>query len=72
MVTAKVISIYYIRSINGRTKDENIPPIGDFLVYRHEASVNIRLFGKRATRLSPDLFTIVEEDVGEGGSNRGE
>ena len=46
MVTAKDISIYHIRSLNGRTKDENIPPIGDFLVYRHEASVDIRLFGE--------------------------
>jgi hypothetical protein len=57
---------------NGRTKDGNVPPFGDLLVCRHKASVDIRLLGERATSLSPDLFTVVKEDVGEGSRDRSE
>jgi hypothetical protein len=34
--------------------------------------VNVRLLGERATSLSPDLFAVVEEDVGESSRDRSE
>jgi len=74
MVTAKDISTCFtqVSLSDRRTKDGNVPPIGDLLVYRHKASMDIRLLGERATSLSPDLLTVVEEDVSEGGSDRSE
>jgi hypothetical protein len=52
-----------------QTEHHQVPPIWDLPVHGHEAGVDIGLFGKRATSLSPDLFAIVEEGVGEGGSD---
>ena len=34
--------------------------------------MDIGLLRERATSLSPDLFTVVEEDVGEGSRDRSE
>jgi hypothetical protein len=50
-----------------QTKYYKVPPIWDRLIYGHEAGVDIRLFGERATSLSPHLFVVVEEGVGERG-----
>lgn len=74
MVTAKYMSMIAYNAlgigIGARTEYSQIPPIRDLLVHGHEASVYIRLFGKCATSLVPDLFAVVEEGVGEGGSDR--
>ena len=71
MTTAKEVSIqtYLTSRIDPRTDDE-IPPIWDLHVHGHETSMYIRLLGKRASGLSLDLLTIVEEDMCEDGDDR--
>ena len=54
-----------------KTEYGEIPPSGDFVVHGHEASVNVRLFGEWATRLTPDPFVVVEKCVGGDGGGRG-
>ena len=56
----------------GHTEDDNIPPLGDLRVAGHETGVDIRLLVHGAARLGPNLFTEVEEGVGEGGRDRRE
>jgi len=54
--------------------DENdrVPPFGDLLVLAHEAGVDIWLFTHGATGLDPNLLTVIEEGVSEGGSDGSE
>ena len=49
-----------------RTEYRQVPPIRDLFVHGHETGMNVRLFGKRATSLSPNLFAVVKVCVGEG------
>jgi hypothetical protein len=73
MVTAKAVSTCTRRVSlsNRRTEEREVPPIGDFLVNGHEASVDIRLLSERATSLIPDLLSVVDEGVCEGSSDCG-
>jgi hypothetical protein len=72
MVTAEEVGIqtYLTSGIDPRTEDDDIPPIWDLHVHGHETSMYIRLLGKRASGLSLDLLTIVEEEMCEGGDDR--
>lgn len=49
------------------TEDDDVPPLGDLWVYRHEAGVDIRLLVDGAACLHHNLLAEVKEGVGEGG-----
>jgi hypothetical protein len=64
------ISIFFkYRNPVAQTEYRQVPPIRDFLVHRHQASVDIRLFGEWATSMSPHIFAIVEEGMCKCGGN---
>jgi hypothetical protein len=73
MVTANIIitlSRFEIEIFGAQTKYNQIPPIGNLLVYRHESSMDIRLFREGPTSLNPDLFAIIKEGVGKDSRDR--
>jgi hypothetical protein len=67
VVTAKHFRIqaHVTFVIDERTEDQEIPPIGDLLINRHQTSVDIRLLRQRTTSMSQDLLAVVEKGVHE-------
>jgi hypothetical protein len=54
---------------DAHTEYGEIPPIGNLLVNRHEASMDVRLLSEGTVSINPDLLAIVQKCVCEEGSD---
>ena len=55
----------------GDDEDDEEPPFGSLLVLAHELHVDIRLLGARVTGTAPDIRSVEETNVHDGGHEAG-